>query len=213
MTTPSAAERRAVRLRPSASERAKPKPKRAPAAQSTTLEIAIASPLWKPRARAIVREAIKQAADLAKVRGEVSVVLTDDAAIRVLNRAWRGKDVPTNVLSFPAQPPAAVLRTGKTRGGSGAATKVRSPIGAGGGLTPLLLGDIVIAHETTAREAETEGKPLRNHLAHLAVHGFLHLLGHDHLHEAEATRMERLEAVILRRLGIPNPYVARSRQG
>ena len=82
-------------------------------------------------------------------------MLTDDAAIRALNKRWRGIDKPTNVLSFPAQ-------------------------AAPGGSEPLHLGDIAIAFETTAREAERENKPFAHHLAHLAVHGYLHLLGHDH---------------------------------
>jgi probable rRNA maturation factor len=71
----------------------------------------------------------------------------------------------------------------------------------------------VIAYETTAREAEAEGKPLRNHVAHLAVHGFLHLLGYDHESDAEAAAMEQLEVAVLRRLAVPDPYVARGAKG
>ena len=89
-------------------------------------------------------------------------MLTDDAAIRALNRDWRGNDTPTNVLSFPAP----------TRQ---SATGVRH-----------MLGDIVIAYETIAREAAAEGKPFAHHLAHLAVHGFLHLLGYDHETDRDA---------------------------
>jgi probable rRNA maturation factor len=158
------------------------------------MDIAIASPLWAPgSAKAVVRLAIAEAALATKARGELSVVLTDDAAIRILNRSWRGQDLPTNVLSFPSSPdPRRVGRDAKP---------------------PRLLGDIVIAHETTAREAEAEGKPLRHHLAHLAVHGFLHLLGHDHERDADAAAMERLEIAVLKRLGIPNPYVAHGGKG
>ena len=112
-------------------------------------------------------------------------MLTDDLAIRALNRDWRGKDKPTNVLSFPAQEPRA------DRG------------------APRMLGDIVIAYETAAREAEVEGKPFMHHLAHLAVHGFLHLVGYDHEASEAADAMERLEVAILARLGVPDPYPLR----
>ena len=125
---------------------------------------------------------------LPAASGEVSVVLTDDAAIRALNRHWRQIDKPTNVLSFPA-----------TR---------RGPMPNG---MPRLLGDIVIAYETIAREAAAEHKPLLHHLAHLAVHGFLHLVGYDHDSDEAADEMERLEAKILARLDVPDPYVARPR--
>jgi probable rRNA maturation factor len=74
---------------------------------------------------------------------------------------------------------------------------------------PRLLGDIVIAHETTAREANAEGKPFADHLGHLAVHGFLHLLGYDHESDADAEVMERLEREILAQLGVPDPYANR----
>jgi probable rRNA maturation factor len=110
-------------------------------------------------------------------------VLTDDSAIRALNRDWRGVDRPTNVLSFPARP---------------------GPSAAG----PALLGDIVIAFETTMQEARSESKPFEHHLAHLAVHGFLHLLGQDHDNDSDAETMEGIERVILARLGIPDPYAA-----
>jgi probable rRNA maturation factor len=108
-------------------------------------------------------------------------VLTNDSAIRQLNRVWRNVDAPTNVLSFPA------------------ATKQ-------GPDEPAHLGDIVLAYETIAREARDEGKPLANHVAHLVVHGYLHLLGFDHEADADAEQMEQTERKILRRLAIPDPY-------
>lgn len=111
---------------------------------------------------------------------ELSVVFTDDARIRDLNRDWRGKDTPTNVLSFPG-------------------SDADEPLGP-------LLGDIVVARETTEREALDEGRPLAHHVTHLLVHGLLHLVGHDHEEEAEAEAMERLETAILADLGIPDPY-------
>jgi probable rRNA maturation factor len=112
---------------------------------------------------------------------EASVMLTDDAQIQELNRTWRNKDKPTNVLSFPApeQP----------------------------GLTgPRHLGDIALAYETLVRESEEESKELAHHFAHLIVHGVLHLLGYDHEVEAEADIMEGLEVKALATLGIANPY-------
>ena len=114
-------------------------------------------------------------------------MLTDDAAVRALNAQWRGKDRPTNVLSFPAATPDEIAR-------------------ARAGGPPLLLGDVVLALETCRREAAEQGKPLADHVAHLVVHGVLHLLGHDHEDDAEADRMERLETAILAELGIADPY-------
>jgi len=115
------------------------------------------------------------------------VILTSDRAIRTLNRRWRGRDKSTNVLSFPA--PSA--RKKPWRG------------------APRHLGDIVLAYETVAREARAEGKPLDHHLAHLALHGFLHLLGYDHESHGQAEAMERRERRILARLGVPDPYADR----
>jgi probable rRNA maturation factor len=112
---------------------------------------------------------------------EVSVLFTDDAHIRRLNRQFRGKDRPTNVLSFPAAP--------LVPGRFGPA-----------------LGDIALALETVTGEAKSGGLTLANHVSHLIIHGFLHLLGFDHEAEAEAVAMERLEAAILGRLGIADPY-------
>jgi len=151
------------------------------------IDVLVESPAWsaEPDAAATVRRAIQAAADAASgAAGEVAVVLSDDAAIRALNRDWRNLDKATNVLSFPA------------------------PLHPG---APVLLGDVVIAYETTAREAAAEGKPFAHHLAHLAVHGFLHLLGYDHESEPAAHDMEHLETRILARLGVPDPYLPRDR--
>ncbi|WIY52902.1 rRNA maturation RNase YbeY [Devosia sp. YIM 151766] len=118
----------------------------------------------------------------AKVRGvaEISVLLTDDEEQRQLNGQWRGKDSATNVLSFPQIEPF-----GPVMG---------------------LLGDITLAHETLEREAAELGKSLDDHFTHLVVHGFLHILGYDHLEEDQALQMEGLETQILARLGIDDPY-------
>jgi probable rRNA maturation factor len=155
------------------------------------IDILVESPLWKAQrgVKAVLERAIGAAAAMAATSGgELAIVLTDDSAIRALNRDWRGKDQPTNVLSFPANAPARTRRADAHQAG------------------PRLLGDIVIAYETMAREALAEQRPFRHHLAHLAVHGFLHLLGHDHAADAEADAMEALEIAVLARLDVPNPY-------
>jgi probable rRNA maturation factor len=121
----------------------------------------------------------------------VSVLLADDATLRELNRVWRGQDKPTNVLSFPAT---------ETRAG---AVPERDFAGV-----PLELGDIALAFETCRQEAQVLSKPLADHVAHLAVHGVLHLLGYDHIEDADAAVMMNLETVVLARLGIPDPYLS-----
>ena len=118
-------------------------------------------------------------------------MLGNDSAIKALNRDWRGKNAATNVLSFPAAPASHAAKGGKSA----------RP-------TPYI-GDIVIAYQTTAREAAAEGKPFSHHLAHLAIHGFLHLLGYDHENDRDAEKMERLERRILGRLAVPDPYAPR----
>ena len=136
--------------------------------------------------RAMVDRAVPAALAEAEVEegqsAELSLVFTDDAAIRTLNAEWRGKDKPTNVLSFPAFPVAP------------------------GDPLPPMLGDIVLAYETVAREAAEENKPLENHITHLIIHGLLHLLGYDHETDEEAEEMEALERRALARLAIPDPY-------
>ncbi|HEX2216767.1 MAG TPA: rRNA maturation RNase YbeY [Xanthobacteraceae bacterium] len=167
----------------------RPNARRIPRA-APEIDLVVQSALWNglAEAEATVREAIAAAADLCDalpVECELTVVLTDDAAIQALNRQWRSADRPTNVLSFPAPE----LPT------------------AGDALR--FLGDIVIAYEYLGREAVLEGRPPLAHLAHLTVHGFLHLLGYDHATDDEAELMERLEARILAALGLPDPYAER----
>ncbi len=111
----------------------------------------------------------------------VSLLFADDAEIRTLNANWRDKDKPTNVLSFPANHPPGMPG-------------------------PELLGDIILAIETCAREAEEEDKTLLDHTTHLVVHGVLHLLGYDHMSPEEAEEMENLEIETLAVLGIADPY-------
>jgi probable rRNA maturation factor len=112
---------------------------------------------------------------------ELSLLFTDDAHIKSLNRKFRGKNKPTNVLSFPGAP------------------------AANGGIGPIL-GDIVLAEETVSREAEGEGLTLEAHLTHLILHGFLHILGYDHEDDGEASLMEGLETAILGGIGVADPY-------
>ena len=122
---------------------------------------------------------------------EITIVLTDDAEIRDLNRTWRSKDQATNVLSFPAgDVPSATRQSG-------------DPTFNG---APIPLGDIVVAFETTRTEADEKPIPLSDHLSHLVVHGTLHLLGFDHLNDEEAEDMESLERKALASLGIADPY-------
>ncbi|NIY74984.1 rRNA maturation RNase YbeY [Thalassospira sp. HF15] len=120
---------------------------------------------------------------------EIGVRLSDDASVRILNRDYREKDKPTNVLSFAALESA-----------EDAEAFMMAPD------MPLMLGDIVIARETCAREAIEQQKTLKNHLVHLAVHGTLHLVGYDHMVDDEAEEMEDLERQILAGLGIDDPY-------
>lgn len=114
----------------------------------------------------------------------VAIALADDATVRVLNRTYRQKDTPTNVLSFPAHDGASLPPPAR-----------------------VFLGDIVLAAETVAREASDLGIPRVHHLQHLVVHGLLHLIGFDHETDADAAEMETLETAILARIGVPDPYL------
>ncbi|WP_415184118.1 rRNA maturation RNase YbeY [Phaeovulum sp.] len=126
---------------------------------------------------------------------EVSILGCDDARIAVLNQDFRGKPVATNVLSWPAEE-----RSAEADGGA--------PLRPGPGIpgVPEELGDIAIAWETCAREADDHGKPMPDHVTHLLVHGLLHLLGYDHMRDKDAALMEDAETRILARMGIANPY-------
>ena len=153
-------------------------------------EVLVVADCWQtePDAEAVIHRAIEAAAELAELaevgEAELAIMLTDDSGIRTLNSNWRGIDKPTNVLSFPA---------------------LQAPAGAPSD-APRMLGDIAIAFETTRKEADDEQKPFDHHLSHLAVHGFLHLIGYDHENDDDAEAMEGLETEILAQLGIPDPY-------
>ena len=144
-----------------------------------------------PGAVALCRKAASAAFDIGAGgahtgRGafEVSLVLGDDDFVRALNRTYRGRDAATNVLAF------GNFTAGMT----------------GDGEKPVLLGDVVIAYETAVAEASAQGKSIEAHLCHLVVHGVLHLLGYDHEEETDALRMEGIEASVLGRIGLPDPY-------
>jgi probable rRNA maturation factor len=148
------------------------------------VEVVFAAPGWRaalPRAETLARRAVALTLADQGATGHITVLLTDDAEIRRLNGGFRGRDKATNVLSFPA------------------------PYGA------LTLGDLAVSLGVLRREAAGEGRGLAAHFGHLVVHGTLHLLGHDHLAAGQAASMERAEARILRRLGLPNPWRPRWR--
>ena len=163
------------------------------ASSAISVEVAVSCPEWRracPSAAAIAAEAGRRALGAAGeavptgVRIVLGVTLADDAEQQRLNRAYRGQDRPTNVLAFPTADPAQM-----------------PPPGA-----PLLLGDVVLALETVAREALEQQKSLDHHLSHLVVHGVLHLLGYDHQSEVDAVAMEARETEILAALGVPDPF-------
>jgi probable rRNA maturation factor len=151
------------------------------------IELTMVSPQWcemLPDVEKIVRCAAEHAwaSVVIATDGEVSLLMSDDAAVRSLNREHRGKDQATNVLAFP----------------------MGEPISPGG---PIHLGDVVLACETVIREAERDAKTLEAHVSHLTAHGLLHLLGHDHQDADQAAAMEGIEITVLAELGYPNPYL------
>lgn len=154
-----------------------------PPGGAAAVELSVAAGDWPEAAalEALAREAVAAAlaasGESLPEGAEVSLLFADDATVRTLNARWRGKDRPTNVLSFPQSGP--------------------------------LLGDIVLAAETVRREAELARKPLPQHIAHLIIHGFLHLLGFDHEKDDEAEEMEALERAALASIGIADPYATR----
>ncbi|MFO0997984.1 MAG: rRNA maturation RNase YbeY [Alphaproteobacteria bacterium] len=158
-------------------------------ASGPLIDVTILSPRWRrsfPRAASLCRASAR--ATLARraptiSHAELSIVLADDAVLSSLNRRYRRKNRPTNVLAFP---------------GDAQISCDRGP--------PRLLGDVVLAYETVRAEARAAGRPMAHHLCHLVVHGVLHLLGHDHQEPRAALRMERLERDVLATMDIPDPY-------
>ena len=151
------------------------------------VEIAVESPRWDG---IDLQRLTEEAVDAALAEGgvavapgaELSALFCDDAAIRVLNREWRGFDKPTNVLSFPASDDPDALAAAPC------------------------LGDLAVAQETCLAEARADGKTLEDHVRHLIVHGTLHLLGYDHQDDEEAEEMEATERRALARIGVADPY-------
>jgi len=145
------------------------------------LETIIEAEAWEtalPDAEALAARVFAAArAREPRLSGSAALLLTDDGAVQDLNARFRGKDAPTNVLSFPSDEPA-----------------------------PGFLGDIALGYETCAREAREKGVALADHAAHLIAHGLLHLVGYDHIEDADAEEMERLETEILAGLGVSDPY-------
>lgn len=151
---------------------------------SEMLDLRIKEDAWQTaigEIEAVCSRALESAMHTTDQRGEVALLLTDDAEMHQLNRDWRGKDKPTDVLSFPADPMEAPF-----------------------------LGDIAIGLGIARKDAESRGIGLADHLSHLLIHGYLHLIGHDHIEDTEAREMEMLEVRVLATLGIGDPYSAQS---
>lgn len=161
--------------------------------QSLLIDIVFETPLWaksKLSARQRVNDVLSVAWETLPKRPkgiipELTVTLSHDSKIKILNKHYRSIDKPTNVLSFPMFDTLSEL-----------------PTGAG----QIPIGDIIIAFETIKREAAEQNKTLPNHFTHMLIHGFLHLLGYDHMDDMDAKSMENLEIKILKKLGIGNPY-------
>ena len=149
---------------------------------SVTFDLRVEARDWTdavPQIEHTCQQAFAAAYGITQTAGEIALLLTDDGEMRTLNRDWRGKDKPTDVLSFPADP-----------------------------LEAPFLGDIAIGYGTAKRDADARGLALSSHLSHLLIHGYLHLLGHDHMEDTEAREMETLEISALATLGIADPYSA-----
>jgi probable rRNA maturation factor len=161
---------------------------------NTSLKVAVQRRVrsWAPPAREIAAWA-GTALGPGAARGELGVRVVGAAESRRLNARFRGKDRPTNVLSFPP-PPLPARSSAPITTGSRERSEARP------------LGDLVICAQVVRSEARAQRKPLKAHWAHLVVHGALHLIGYDHEREAQARRMERREVAVLRRLGFANPY-------
>lgn len=144
-----------------------------------SMTLIVEAAAWRAaRLQTKLRRAARAALETIGRKGSLSLLLTDDAHIQVLNKQFRDKDAPTNVLSFPA------AENGEA-----------------------YLGDIAIAYGVTAREAEETGKSLAEHAMHLTVHGVLHLAGYDHIRPEDAAEMEKTEIAVLAGLGVADPYV------
>ncbi len=152
------------------------------------IDIEVEDEAWStalPDAEALTLAAAQAALAQFDSPGGVTILLTDDETVRELNARFRTQDKPTNVLSFPAPPLPEDMANPEH-----------------------FLGDVALAFGVCAREAAEQGKPIGHHLQHLVAHGVLHLLGYDHIDDADAEAMEGLERVVLAGLGVPDPYLA-----
>lgn len=152
---------------------------------SISLDLRVAEKDWSEEIgdpEPLIRSALDAAFALVGIEGEIALLLTDDEQMRILNRDWRSKDKPTDVLSFPAD-------------------EMDAPF----------LGDIAVGLGVSRVDAATRGIKLTDHLRHLVIHGYLHLIGYDHIDDGEAREMEALEIRALASLGIGNPYLVGSR--
>lgn len=145
---------------------------------------------------------LARAPETLRCESSATLLLTDDTSLRRLNRTFRNKDRPTNVLSFPQFEPKALKSVIRKRN----AGKGRP--GSETDANPLYLGDIAMAWQTVRTEAARDGKTAIDHATHLMIHGLLHLYGYDHILAAEAERMEALETAIMKDLGLRNPYLS-----
>lgn len=158
---------------------------------TATVEVVEESLLWEalPQAEVLATRAALAAITSSGVPvmdgAELSILLADDATLRDLNRTWRAKDKPTNVLSWPAADPEDLA-------------------------TSPHCGDVALSFETLVREAKEEGKSVQDHFSHLVVHGVLHLMGYDHETDEEAKEMESLEVSILAAMGVADPYALKT---
>jgi probable rRNA maturation factor len=166
-------------------------------AAGLTLDIDMRAAAWQPFCEDLRAHAAFLLTALALPPVELSLVLGDDALLAELNQTYRDKVGPTNVLSFPALDLAPQMDATEGKTGEG--------VFAGA-----LLGDIVMSFDTLAREAQTGGVSLTAHMLHLLTHGFLHLLGHDHMQEQDAQIMEALESRLMLAAGLDDPYAARA---
>ncbi len=148
-----------------------------------SIDLRIADPRWEGLGdvEALAAHVLGLASARMETSGEIAILLTDDAEMHALNKQWRGIDKPTDVLSFPSDQPEIPGQ-------------------------PQYLGDVAVGYETALRDAEAMHRPFDGHISHLLVHGFLHLLGYDHIEAQDAKIMEPLEADILAGLGWPDPY-------
>jgi probable rRNA maturation factor len=147
------------------------------------IDVRVADPRWEALGDAdgFAAHVLGKASARMRAGGEIAILLTNDAEMHALNKQWRGKDKPTDVLSFPSDQPEIPGQ-------------------------PQYLGDVAVGYETALRDAGDMGRPFEAHASHLLIHGFLHLLGYDHMTPEDARLMEPLEADILAVLGWPDPY-------